>query len=243
MGFYESIAQYYDEIFPAGVDQINFLVATVGSPPRRILDVACGSGEYTLVLARLGYQVSAIDLDAAMVAKVRQKARDQGVKVEVVQGDMLQLRQAVSGDYDLIFCIGNSLVHLDGSEPIRQFLVAVRSLLHPKGVAVFQIINYDWVLAQQVNSLPTIVNNRTGLRFERNYHWDESKGRILFHTCLTVDNRVVENTIPLFPLQSSDFATSLEQAGFGRVEWFEDFQGGKFQRYHSALQVVRASPQ
>ncbi|HYH04472.1 MAG TPA: class I SAM-dependent methyltransferase [Bacillota bacterium] len=243
MGFYESIAQYYDQIFPVGGEQLHFLSETAGRPPKRVLDVACGSGEYSLALAGRGYQVTAVDLDTAMIQQVREKARQAGIPVEAMQADMLNLTEQVASDFDLIFCIGNSLVHLDGLEPIKRFLAKVRQLLRTGGQAVFQIINYDRILSQQITALPTITNEQTGLRFERNYRWDSAAGKVLFHTILSVGSEKVENTIPLFPLESTDFAAALQGAGFGKVQWYGDFHEGKFDRELSTLQVVRAAEQ
>lgn len=241
IGFYEAIARYYDQIFPPETAQVDFLVQAAGEGSKRVLDVACGSGGYALALARRGYRVTAVDLDAAMVERAREKAGREGIALETLQADMVNLTAQLKGRYDLIYCIGNSLVHLDGWEAIRALLLEVREMLEPGGTAVFQIINYDRILKQNIAALSTIENEAAGIRFERHYHPDPESGRLQFHTILHDGPRRVENTILLFPLQSADFNAALMAAGFGRIEWFGDFQGNPFNPEMSYLQVVRAS--
>ncbi len=67
MGFYEQISKYYDYIFPAGKEQIDFIETAAGTPPKKVLDIACGSGGYSVALAKDGYSVTAVDLDEKMV--------------------------------------------------------------------------------------------------------------------------------------------------------------------------------
>jgi glycine/sarcosine N-methyltransferase len=85
MGFYEQISKYYDYIFPTGKDQVNFIKETAGQPPKKILDVACGSGGYSMELAKSGYAVTGIDLDAEMVNKAKEKAVNQGLNITILK--------------------------------------------------------------------------------------------------------------------------------------------------------------
>ena len=41
---------------------------------RRVLDVACGTGQHALALARRGYEVVGADLSAAMIERARENA-------------------------------------------------------------------------------------------------------------------------------------------------------------------------
>ena len=56
-------------------------------PPARVLDAGAGTGFLSLLLAAQGYQVTAMDLSAGMLEKLRAKATRQGLDVEVVQAD------------------------------------------------------------------------------------------------------------------------------------------------------------
>jgi SAM-dependent methyltransferase len=56
-------------------------------PPARVLDVGAGTGSLSLLLARLGYEVTALDLSPGMVERLRSRADDEGLDIKVVVGD------------------------------------------------------------------------------------------------------------------------------------------------------------
>lgn len=243
MSFYESIAKYYDFIFPAGRAQLDFLAASAGSPPKSVLDIACGTGNYSVELGKLGYSVTAVDLDGQMIESLKAKRKAGGLegKIQAVQGNMLELKQLLSSTYDLAFCIGNSLVHLEGKEEIEKFLSEVKNLLVSNGHLAIQIINYDRILEKNIDSLPTIEVEEQNLRFHRLYHYDRSTNKVLFKTTLEVNGAVLENEIPLYPLRADELEALLWKAGFTTVEMFGDFKKNEFQKDKSYSLVVSAS--
>ena len=56
-------------------------------PGTRLLDVACGAGQLTLPAARKGILVTALDLAANLVQQARTKAANEGLQVQVDEGD------------------------------------------------------------------------------------------------------------------------------------------------------------
>jgi len=72
------------------------------------MDIACGTGNYSIELATLGHLVTAIDLDQQMVEITKAKALNLGLNVNVFKKDMLSLN--LEKPFDTIFCIGNSLI-------------------------------------------------------------------------------------------------------------------------------------
>jgi 2-polyprenyl-3-methyl-5-hydroxy-6-metoxy-1,4-benzoquinol methylase len=51
------------------------------APPAKILDIGCGTGSLSLVLAKLGQQVTGIDLSPKMIAQARAKADKAGLLI------------------------------------------------------------------------------------------------------------------------------------------------------------------
>ena len=52
------------------------------APPAQILDIGCGTGSLSLVLARLGHHVTGIDLSPKMIAQAKAKAEQARVDIE-----------------------------------------------------------------------------------------------------------------------------------------------------------------
>ena len=233
MGFYEQISKYYDYIFPVGGQQLDFIGKAAGSPPKDLLDIACGSGGYSAALVKAGYSVTAIDLDEKMVEMAEEKKLKEGLDIRILACNMLDIAQSFGeAAFDLIFCIGNSIVHLGSKKDILNALKQMHSCLKPVGSLVIQIINFDRVFKHSISSLPTIENKEIGLKFDRNYSYDGRKGLIRFNTLLTVNGSTgreeFENSIELFPLLSADMMELMKTAGFKDIFFYGDFE---FSRY------------
>jgi len=70
-------------------------------PVGRALDVACGAGRNSILLAQAGYQVDAIDISRVGLNQARQKAEDQGLSINWIEQDLDQ-PYPFATDYDLI---------------------------------------------------------------------------------------------------------------------------------------------
>jgi SAM-dependent methyltransferase len=229
MDFYQSISTYYDRIFPTDPLVLSFLDSRTGVGSR-VLDIACGTGGYSIALAERGHRVTGVDLDRAMIQAARKKVRDLKGAPDFRVMDMLSMTDALDPGFGLGFCIGNSLVHLETDEQIRQMLTSCRSLLRPEGVLVVQIINYDRILAKGLTSLPTLRGD--DFEFLRNYDLDPSGRVVIFRTELRVgreaDQRVIRNQIPLRIVTEEQLTRLVRDAGFQRLEVFGGFDGRPF---------------
>jgi len=253
MGFYEEIAPYYDEIFPAGEERLRFIASAAGLPPRRILDVACGTGLYSVRLSQQGYEVWGCDADSEMIRQARQKAESLGADVRFFIADMAELDLSDSPDsdeksgrlFDIVFCIGNSIVHLKNEDEVKRAVASMKKQLLPHGSLLLQIINFDRVLRHGITSLPTIRNDEKGIIFQRTYELDETSGLIHFDTVLTLNggNDPVEfsNRVDLLPLVSDTLRNILESSGFGTIKFYGDFNKADFDPDKSFMLVAEAS--
>jgi cyclopropane fatty-acyl-phospholipid synthase-like methyltransferase len=58
-----------------------------------VLDSGCGSGENALLAASMGLEVKGVDLSQTAIERARGKARQRGLSVEFIVGDVLALDQ------------------------------------------------------------------------------------------------------------------------------------------------------
>lgn len=242
MKFYQILSKFYDDIFPAHEETLNFLSQSL-EPHSRILDIACATGNYLLPFAEKGHDTDGIDIDEDMVeiAKIKTK----GFSANIVCGDMSCIKQ-IFGDrkYDLIFCIGNSIVHLNNKIKIQALIRDIYSLLDEHGQIVIQIINYDRIIEQKIHSLPTIENRDKKLKFIRNYYFKEESCKVIFNTRLIVqrnskDDEEYDNSIELIALRAEELLDMAKNAGFESIEIFGGFDMKPYS-INSLLTVLRA---
>ena len=114
--------------------------------PRRMLELACGTGRLTLPLARLGVveQLVALDSSAPFLERLRSRLAS-GDPVTVIEGSMQA--PPVEGPFDLIAVPFHSLAYLTERADRVACLRAVRGLLAPGGVFAFDLIQprYDFL--------------------------------------------------------------------------------------------------
>lgn len=68
----------------------------------KILEVGCGTGRTACLLAESGYRVTALEINARMLEKAKQRAGMQNVHVEFFQGDVRSL-PFDEGSFDVVF--------------------------------------------------------------------------------------------------------------------------------------------
>lgn len=240
MIFYEELSSVYDIVFPWNKTTNDFLKETLNKDSK-ILDLGCGSGNYSISIAKDGYNVTGLDFDEQMIKNCISKATTENVDVNFIVSDMLKFAEITDAKFDRIFCIGNSLVHLISPDDISKLIATCYNELKPNGDLIIQIINYDRILRFNINALPTIDKNEEDIKFVRNYLYHEDTNIIDFNTELTVkkngSTEVLENSVPLFPLTSDDLFKLLTKAGFTDIKFYGGFNKEKFSINSYALVV------
>ncbi len=68
-------AQMYDEN-ETETDDVEYALSVIGSTPKRILEIACGSGRFLIPMAKAGHDVTGLDFDKNMLDKIAYKSTD-----------------------------------------------------------------------------------------------------------------------------------------------------------------------
>jgi glycine/sarcosine N-methyltransferase len=224
MAFYKSIAAWYDEIFPFTPLQVTFLEKQLGSlSGKEILDVGCGTGNLSIALGAKGVRVTGIDLDEQMLDIATAKSgKHPNLNFKAV--NMLKIDEMFRpASLDAVICFGNTLVHLLKPGEIYSFFSQCERILKPDGMLLIQIINYDHILDNGLEGLPTIQSDK--IKFERIYELREQDELINFKTILTIKetDEIIRNSVPLLPIRRDFINKLLAEAGFGQASYYSSF--------------------
>ena len=120
--------------------------------------------------------------------------------------------------------IGNVAPHLTQDEFTR-FVGDIAKILRPGGVWIFQIVNWDYVLAHGGYAFRPRPLGSGGAVFLREYR-EVSESRVRFVTRLVAADRTIfEGDVWLYPLRTEAYLELHRERGFELVEHFADFQG------------------
>jgi len=230
MAEFKQIVPFYNALLPAKPSQLDFLQ---GSLPDNVVpraaDIACGSGQQLVGLSDRGIEVWGLDLNEEMIEALRDRRPD--LARNVTTGDMRRadkvLGAVMPGPAGLVYCIGNSLVHLTDVGDIQLALTACAKLLEHGGTFVAQVVNFDRVLAGDYNILPKIektLPSGESCVLERVYAPSEAPGCVTFKTRLVTSEGVEEKINDLYALRREAFQELLRKAGFDSCEWFGDYE-------------------
>lgn len=153
MGGYGALSDVYewligdDRLTPAQAAAVYYSDVVGSLPPNaRLLDCACGTGQLAVGLASLGLDVVAADASDGMVRRTEKVASEQGVSLRALRASWDELPDHLEDStFDLVFCVGNSLGHAEGTAGRLIALKAMSQLLNPGGRLVLTSRNWELV--------------------------------------------------------------------------------------------------
>ncbi|PKR85245.1 class I SAM-dependent DNA methyltransferase [Heyndrickxia camelliae] len=139
---YERFAYVYDYLMKEVPyeEWVNFLKSKLqrnSIPGNELLEIACGTGELSVRLAKAGFEVTGVDLSDDMLTVASQKAIQNQVDISLFQQNMCELEGLGSFDIVTIFC--DSLNYLRTPEEVQETFRRVYSHLHKDGLFLFDV--------------------------------------------------------------------------------------------------------
>ncbi|MCK4756837.1 MAG: class I SAM-dependent methyltransferase [Thermoplasmata archaeon] len=109
------------------------IIAMLGiEPDSHILDLCCGVGRHSLEMARIGYKVTGVDRTKTYLDIARQKAADDNLDLELLEGDM---RTFIRPDtFDAAINLFTSFGYFEDPEEDKQVVMNVYNSLKSGGV-------------------------------------------------------------------------------------------------------------
>lgn len=215
-------ALYKDKDYEAECDFIETLFCKHSYRPTTILDIGCGTGGHALILAKRGYRVTGIDRSDSMLDIAKTKAKDSGLEIEFIKGDLTNI--SIDRKFDAIICMFAVMSYQISNSAVAAVCRLAKESIAPEGSFMFDCWHGSAVLLDRPDvriKEITLDNNERIIRFT------EPEIEIINHT-VKVNFRIwriknnkftetheVHRMRFLFPQEIKYF---LEVAGFQKVD-------------------------
>ena len=143
MSAYESLACSYDALthdipYENMLHYMEALLHRHGIQPETVLDLACGTGSMSVLMAKRGYRVLGVDLSEDMLSMAFDKASElEENRPYFVCQSMTRLRLPMQVDW--VACCLDSINYVTEPEDCRRALNRVYRALNPGGALIFDI--------------------------------------------------------------------------------------------------------
>lgn len=176
---YSDFAYVYDLLmqdvqYNQWADYIESLFVKFGAKkPELVLDMACGTGNLTLELAKRGYDMIGIDMSPDMLSCAMEKSAERGISPLWVCQDMRAIE--LYGTMDAILCTMDSLNYIESASDMTLVFQLVRNYLNPGGLFIFDI-NTPYKLEHVLgNNLFYEIRDDITYLWRNEYHSDGKK--------------------------------------------------------------------
>ena len=142
MDAYHELAQSYDRLtsdvdYAATVDFCLQILKRENLNPRTAVDLACGTGSVTALLAQLGMQVIGVDMSEEMLCQASQKAERLTNRPIFICQQLQELR--LPRGVDLAVCALDSLDYITDPEDCKEAIRRIYRILNPGGCFIFDV--------------------------------------------------------------------------------------------------------
>lgn len=164
---FTSVARIYDELmhgiaYRYWVRYIRQLWKQRGSDPRTVLDVACGTGNVSFILAEEGYEVTGVDISPEMIEVANSKLlarRKRGLTPDPVFFCQDASQLDLGRTFDTAISLFDSLNYITDPACLAEAFRRILHLLEPGGVFLFDM-NTEYALQEGFFDQDNLSENR-----------------------------------------------------------------------------------
>jgi SAM-dependent methyltransferase len=120
-------------------DFLDFYRRQIARNGQPVLELACGSGRLTILLAEGGLNITGLDISEEMLDLAKLKASERGVSIHFIRGDMRSFD--LGEKFKVIFIPAQSLSHLYEREEIEACFSCVQQHLMEDGRFLIELFN------------------------------------------------------------------------------------------------------
>jgi SAM-dependent methyltransferase len=220
-----------DEMTRAEVDFAEKMLGVAA--PAKLLDVPCGGGRHSVLLAERGYTMTAVDLSPGFLEAARANAAKRRVDIRWVERDMSELPWIQ--EFDGAFCLGNSFGYqFEGGN--AAFLKAVARTL--KLGARF-VIDTGYIAETLLPNLQVKAWAKSGdIYFLSDRSYDPATGRLEVEYTFIRQGQIETKATSAQIYTYRQFHALVEEAGFADLQAYASLDQQPFQIGATRLLMV-----
>lgn len=228
MNSYIEFASLYDELmndfdYQMWADYVEEIFLKYDSKPKSILEMACGTGNLSLELAKRRYNLVCFDLSEDMLSKAYKKLGRYN-NVKLLNLDMIDFQ--INKKFDSVISICDSINYITDKENLSQCFKNVYKHLNDKGLFIFDI-NSFYKLKDIIGN-NTFVEDREDVFYTWQNYFDVEKNICEFYLTFFKEDengmyyRFDEDHMER-AYQVDEIMYLLKSAGFSRVDHYNAF--------------------
>ena len=142
MDAYHALAASYDRLtndvdYEATVEFYMQILKREGLRPRTVLDLACGTGSVTKLLAQRGFTVTGVDMSEEMLTEAFLKVQDTEKPPRFICQKLQEL--SVPRGVDMAVCALDSLDYITNPDDCAEAIRRTYKALNPGGIFIFDV--------------------------------------------------------------------------------------------------------
>jgi ubiquinone/menaquinone biosynthesis C-methylase UbiE len=231
MDQYKNFAFIYDELmnevdYESWVSYIEKIIENENMKVKNILELACGTGNITIPLAKKGYDIAGIDISEEMLMIAREKSQEEGIDLVLLNQDIVDLDFDLY-DLDCVLCACDGFNYILEENDLKSAFNKIYSLLKENGIFIFDISSYyklSNILGQNVYG-----ENRDDIAYLWENYFDEEDDIVQMDLAFfTKENESekftrFEETHYQRAYKNEDILNMLKSSGFENIKLYKDF--------------------
>ncbi|WP_299249043.1 class I SAM-dependent methyltransferase [uncultured Aquimarina sp.] len=116
------------------------------------IDLGAGNGIQSIALGEIGYKVKAVDFNDKLLQELKDKTDE--LAIELIKGDIRDVRTIFNSLVDLIICCGDTISHLETFEQLDMLIQDCFNLLDDNGYLILTFRDYSFELIDTQRFIP-----------------------------------------------------------------------------------------
>lgn len=116
------------------------------------IDLGCGNGIQSYALAKLGFNVIAIDFNQQLLSDLNE--RIDNLPITIHETDILNFEDRIENQVELICCMGDTISHFNSIDEIRKIISKIYLKLTVMGKVVLSFRDYSVALNNENRFIP-----------------------------------------------------------------------------------------